>query len=110
MELSAVHMGADNFSGRLTSFCPFFILQGNGKGHFSRMCCRNHVFPGGAMCDLNAYIYQEGKEELYLENVNSAKSEEGKVYLRNLFGEQKVFEGIIQEISLSGHRILLTKG
>jgi len=62
------------------------------------------------MCDLNAYIYQEGKEELYLENVNSAKSEEGKVYLRNLFGEQKVFEGIIQAISLSGHRILLTKG
>ena len=62
------------------------------------------------MCDLNAYIYQEGKEELYLENVNNAKSEEGKVYLRNLFGEQKVFEGIIQEISLSGHRILLTKG
>ena len=61
------------------------------------------------MCDLNAYVYQEGKEELYLENVNSAKSEEGKVYLRNLFGEQKVFEGTIQEISLSGHRILLTK-
>jgi predicted RNA-binding protein len=62
------------------------------------------------MCDLNAYIYQEGKEQLYLENVNSAKSEEGRVYLRNLFGEQKVFEGTIQEISLSGHRILLTKG
>lgn len=61
------------------------------------------------MCDLNAYIYQEGKEELYLENVNTAKSEEGKVYLRNLFGEQKVFEGTIQEISLSGHRIILAK-
>jgi predicted RNA-binding protein len=61
------------------------------------------------MCDLNAYIYQEGKEELYLENVNNAKSEEGKVYLRNLFGEQKVFEGTIQEISLSGHRIILAK-
>lgn len=59
------------------------------------------------MCDLNAYIYQDGKEELYLENVNSAKSEQGRVYLRNLFGEQRVFEGTIQEISLSGHRIIL---
>jgi predicted RNA-binding protein len=59
------------------------------------------------MCELNAYISQEGKEELYLENVNSATSEEGKVYLRNLFGEQKVFEGTIREISLSGHRIIL---
>jgi predicted RNA-binding protein len=62
------------------------------------------------MCDLNAYISHEGKEELYLENVNSAKSEAGKVHLRNLFGEQKVFEGTIQEISLSGHRIVLAKG
>jgi len=61
------------------------------------------------MCELNAYIYQDGKEELYLENVNSAKSEEGKVHLRNLFGEQRVFEGTIQEISLSGRRIILTK-
>ena len=61
------------------------------------------------MCELNAYIYQEGKEEIYLENVNSARSEEGKVYLKNLFGEQKVFEGTIQEISLSGHRIILSK-
>ncbi|HXX80355.1 MAG TPA: CooT family nickel-binding protein [Thermodesulfovibrionales bacterium] len=61
------------------------------------------------MCELNAYVYQAGKEEIYLENVNSARSEEGKVYLRNLFGEQKVFEGTIQEISLSGHRLILSK-
>ena len=68
-----------------------------------------YVRPGGAMCDLNAYVYQEGKEELYLENVNRARSEGGKVYLRNLFGEQKMFEGTIQEISLPGHRIILAK-
>jgi len=61
------------------------------------------------MCELNAYISQEGKEELYLENVNSAKSEEGKVFLKNLFGEQKVFEGMIREISLPGRRIILAK-
>ena len=61
------------------------------------------------MCELNAYISQEGKEELYLENVNNARWEEGKVFLKNLFGEQKVFEGMIREISLPGRRILLEK-
>jgi predicted RNA-binding protein len=61
------------------------------------------------MCELNAYISKDGNEELYLENVNTAKSEEGRVLLKNLFGEQKVFEGLIREISLPGHRILLGK-
>ena len=61
------------------------------------------------MCDLNAYISKDGNEELYLENVNTAKSEKGKVFLRNLFGEQKVFEGVIREVSLPGHRITLGK-
>lgn len=59
------------------------------------------------MCEVNAYIIKDGKEELYLENVNVAKSEEGKVLLMNLFGEQKVFEGVIREFSLPGHRIVL---
>jgi predicted RNA-binding protein len=59
------------------------------------------------MCEVNAYIIKDGKEELYLENVNVAKSEQGKVLLRNLFGEQKEFDGIIREFSLPGHRILL---
>jgi predicted RNA-binding protein len=89
--------------------CPSFILQERKKKTLLACVGVIHVFPGGTMCDLNAYIYQEGKEDLYLENVNTAKSEEGKVYLRNLFGEQKVFEGTIQEISLSGHRIILAK-
>lgn len=59
------------------------------------------------MCDVNAYIIKDGKEELYLENVNVAKSDQGKVLLRNLFGEQKVFEGTIREFSLPGHRLVL---
>ena len=52
------------------------------------------------MCDVNAYIFKDGKEELYLENVDVILPEQGKVLLRNLFGEQKVFEGDIKEISL----------
>jgi predicted RNA-binding protein len=61
------------------------------------------------MCEANAYIYNEGKEELYLENVDIMKPEGGKIYLKNLFGEQKVFDGEIKEISLLKHKIVLEK-
>lgn len=59
------------------------------------------------MCEANAYILKEGKEELYLENVDVMKPEEGKIFLKNLFGEQKVFEGEIKEVSLLSHKIIL---
>jgi len=61
------------------------------------------------MCDVNAYIFKDGKEELYFENVDVMKPEAGKIYLKNLFGEQKVFEGEIKEIALLKHRIVLEK-
>jgi len=61
------------------------------------------------MCEANAYILDNGKEELYLENVDVMKPEDGKIFLKNLFGEQKVFEGEIKEISLLRHKIVLQK-
>jgi len=61
------------------------------------------------MCEANAYIYENGKEELYLENVDIMRPEEGKILLKNLFGEQKVFDGNIKEISLLKHKIVLEK-
>ncbi len=61
------------------------------------------------MCEANAYIYKDGQEELYLESVDVLKPEEGKIFLKNLFGEQKVFEGEIKEVSLLRHKILLEK-
>ncbi|MDO8281410.1 MAG: CooT family nickel-binding protein [Thermodesulfovibrionia bacterium] len=61
------------------------------------------------MCEANAYIDQDGKEELYLENVDIIRLEDGRVYMKNLFGEQKFFEGKIEEISLIKHKIILKK-
>ena len=61
------------------------------------------------MCEANAYIYKDGKEELYLENVDLLRPEDGKIVLKNLFGEQKVFDGDIKEISLLKHKIVLEK-
>jgi len=62
------------------------------------------------MCETNVYIEKEnGMEELYLENVDILRPQKGKIYLRNLFGEQKIFEGSIKEISLTKHKIVLKK-
>jgi predicted RNA-binding protein len=61
------------------------------------------------MCEANAYIYQDGKEELYLESVDIIKPEDGKLFLRNLFGEQRLFDGDIMEVSLLRHKIILKK-
>ena len=61
------------------------------------------------MCEANAYIYKDGKEEIYLESVDIMRPEEGKIYLKNLFGEQKLFNGTIKEISLLKHKIVLEK-
>ncbi len=61
------------------------------------------------MCEANAYVYKDGSEELYLENVDIMRPEEGRIFLKNLFGEQKVFEGEIKEVSLLRHKILLVK-
>ncbi len=61
------------------------------------------------MCEANAYVLKDGGEELYLENVDVMKPEDGKILLKNLFGEQKVFDGRIKEISLLRHKIILEK-
>lgn len=61
------------------------------------------------MCEANAYIYENGKEELYLENVDILRPEEGKILLKSFFGEQKIFDGNIREISLLKHKIILEK-
>ncbi len=60
------------------------------------------------MCESSAYIYENGEEVLFLEAVDILKpDEDGKIYLRNFWGEEKIFQGIIKEISLLKHKIIL---
>ncbi|GAB6183959.1 CooT family nickel-binding protein [Thermodesulfovibrio hydrogeniphilus] len=59
------------------------------------------------MCEANAYIIKDGKELIYLEAVDILKPEGNTIYLRNIFGEQKVFKGKIKEMSLLNHKIIL---
>ncbi|MBI5043647.1 MAG: CooT family nickel-binding protein [Nitrospirae bacterium] len=62
------------------------------------------------MCEAKAYIINnEGKEELLLEAVSSVKKEGDKIFLRNIFAEEKEIEGEIKEISLTKNKIILKK-
>ncbi|MGC8494287.1 MAG: CooT family nickel-binding protein [Syntrophobacteraceae bacterium] len=59
------------------------------------------------MCEANAYLLKEGKEELILEAVDKVESEEGRIKIESIFGEQKVIQGRIRSMSLVEHRIVI---
>ena len=59
------------------------------------------------MCEANAYVLKEGKEELILEDVSVLRPEKEELYLQNIFGEQKRVKARIREMNLLDHRIVL---
>jgi predicted RNA-binding protein len=59
------------------------------------------------MCEANAYLMKEGKEELVLEDISILRPEKDGLYLQNIFGEQKRIKARIKEMNLIDHRILL---
>jgi predicted RNA-binding protein len=62
------------------------------------------------MCEASAYLIEEdGNQDLYLKDVDIVRPEDGKLYLRDIYGEQKVIEAEIAEINLLNHRIVLRK-
>lgn len=62
------------------------------------------------MCEANAYIEQEGREELVMESVDIIMPEsDNKILITNIFGDQKILHGRIKTISLINHKILLEK-
>lgn len=59
------------------------------------------------MCEANAYLLKEGKEELLLEAVDKVENEGEWIRIENIFGEQKVVHGQIRSMSLVNHKILI---
>lgn len=59
------------------------------------------------MCESVAYISKEGYLDRIMDNVVSVDPFEGKVYLTDLLGEQKIIDGEIKEISLMDHKIII---
>ena len=59
------------------------------------------------MCEANAYLLKEGKEDLILEDLMILRPEGEELYLQNIFGEQKRIKARIKELNLIDHRIVL---
>ncbi len=60
------------------------------------------------MCELNVYLKRDDHETLVMEGVFVVKPEGEKVVLENLFGEQKVIEAKISQVSLMEHKLILS--
>ena len=61
------------------------------------------------MCEASAYLIQDGKEELILENVDELHREGDVIKMVNLFGDQKAIEAHIKMISFVENKIVLEK-
>ena len=61
------------------------------------------------MCEASAYVIQEGKEALILENVDELHKEGNTNTQTNLFGDQKVLEAQIKTISFVDNKIILER-
>ncbi len=59
------------------------------------------------MCEANAYLVKDGKEELIMEAVDVLENDNDQIRVANIFGEQKVLKAKIRSMSLVQHKILL---
>ena len=59
------------------------------------------------MCEANAYIIRNGREEPIMENVDVLQPEGDTLRLTSLFGEEKTVAGKIKSINLVDHKIII---
>ncbi len=60
------------------------------------------------MCDFNAYLKKDNAEKLIMENVtNVTPMGENIFLLKGLLGERMEVQALIEDINLSGNRIVL---
>ena len=60
------------------------------------------------MCESNVYLRENDKEKLIMENVAAITPAGKDVFvLKGLLGEHMEITGVIEEINLMGHKIIL---
>ncbi|MGI6679164.1 MAG: CooT family nickel-binding protein [Dehalobacterium sp.] len=61
------------------------------------------------MCEANAFLKTGDKVELFLESVDKVSPLDGQLILENIFGQKKIIRGVIKELSLVDHKIIIEK-
>ena len=60
------------------------------------------------MCESSVFILGKNNElNKIMEYIVTVDPYEGKVYLTDLFGNQKIIDGVIKEVRLMDHKIIL---
>jgi predicted RNA-binding protein len=59
------------------------------------------------MCEANAYLEKDGKEELLLESLDTVEPDNGTLKLTSIFGEQKFIKGKITRLALVDHKVII---
>lgn len=59
------------------------------------------------MCEAHAFMLNDDKEEMFLENVDQVDIEGDEVRMVNIFGEQKIVKARIKRYSGTDNKILL---
>lgn len=59
------------------------------------------------MCEANVYIKRDGEEELLLESVYLIRPEGEKIFMVNIFGEQRTVKGRLKRLDLAEERIVI---
>jgi len=61
------------------------------------------------MCESNAYIREDDKEVLLMENVSSVEVNGERLLLVDIMGEKKEIDGVILRIDFDEHRFTIKK-
>ncbi|HHW01500.1 MAG TPA: CooT family nickel-binding protein [Thermoanaerobacterales bacterium] len=59
------------------------------------------------MCESKVFLLEDGKEKPVMENVIYIEPQDGKVFMYDLLGEQKIVDAVIKEVKLLEHKIIL---
>jgi predicted RNA-binding protein len=58
------------------------------------------------MCEANAYILRDNKEELVLQSVDLVKPQDDGFLLVDIYGTQKTIKGRLKQMNLVNHKII----
>jgi predicted RNA-binding protein len=61
------------------------------------------------LCEANAYLREDGLEELFFESVDKVIPREDGLVLEDIFGRRKIIKAKIAELALVDHKIILEK-
>ncbi len=62
------------------------------------------------MCESTVFLRDGGEEKVLMKDVAVVRPRDGKLLLTSVFGDRLEVEGVVSELDLMGHRIVVEKG